>query len=129
MSERPVVPTDNHRQPEEHEQPAEISIHACRALREFSRYDVDAHVVVCASRPRGDEEEHGGIEVPLDLEPRVRAHVEGVAEISRSRAGRSTASNPNQAANLPIHSFAASITDEIAAMRSCRLSMVRERRV
>ncbi len=83
--------------------PPKISIHACarcesfpamtsmrtwslRAMRELSRYDVDAHMVVALERPRGDQQEHDGVEVPLDLEPGIRAHVDGVAEYRVHRA-------------------------------------------
>src|SRR5258708_33115615 len=83
---RPAVPTDNHDSRKQHEQPAENIDPRLRTRRELSRYDVDAYVVVALERPGGDEEEHGGIEVPLYLEPRVRAHVEDISEYISHRS-------------------------------------------
>jgi len=52
---RPAVPTNITTAGSNMKQPAENIDPRLRALREFSRYDVDAHVVVALQRPRGDE--------------------------------------------------------------------------
>src|SRR2546429_553075 len=47
---------------------------------------VDAHVAVFAQGVRGAEQHHEGEEIPLQLEPGVRAHAERIAQECVARA-------------------------------------------
>src|SRR5262249_51453816 len=69
---------EGHRQ--EKEQAAEYFDPGLRPPRKTAGYDVDADVLVTQERVSGAQQENGGEQVPLELQPRVGAHIERVTD-------------------------------------------------
>ena len=71
------------------------SIQACVASRQPAGDDVDADMLVAQQRVAGAEQEHRREQIPLQLEPGVRADVEDVADVALA-ALTSTAARTSQ---------------------------------
>ena len=78
--DRPGEVDDDDDEGEEEQADAEDVDPDLRSLREAAQDDVDPNVVLAHQRVAGGEQEHRREQVPLDLEQRVRAGVEGLAD-------------------------------------------------
>src|SRR5258708_1437997 len=79
---RPRQIHDDERHRQQEEETAEEVYPALRSPRQPPSDDVDADMLVAPQRVAGAQQEDGGEEIPLGLEPGIRADIEGVAQES-----------------------------------------------